>query len=285
MMEANALSIQNLTKRYQDFTLDHIDLELPGGCVMGLIGENGAGKSTTIKCITGAVRPDEGQVCVLGCDNSAKEFTGIKEEIGVVMDEACFPDVLTPVQVNEVMKRLYGNWQEEVFFHFLKKFDLPAKKTFKEFSRGMKMKLSIAVALSHEAKLLILDEATSGLDPIVRDEILDVFNDFTRDENHSILISSHIVSDLEKICDYIAFIHKGKLLFCEEKDLLQEEYGLLSASVRDFEAIDPEAVISSRNTGYGVEALVRRSMVPDGTHLEKAGIENIMIAMAKEVRS
>lgn len=144
------------------------------------------------------------------------------------------------------------------------------------------MKLSIAAALSHQAKLLILDEATSGLDPIVRDEILEVFNDFTRDEEHSILISSHIVSDLEKICDYIAFIHKGKLLFCEEKDVLLEQYGLLSINARDFEAIDPEAVVSSRNTGYGVEALVRRDQVPQGMHLEKAGIENIMVAMAKE---
>lgn len=147
----------------------------------------------------------------------------------------------------------------------------------------MKMKLSIAAALSHEARLLVLDEATSGLDPIVPDEILEVFNDFTRDEEHSILISSHIVSDLEKICDYIAFIHKGKLLFCEEKDALQEQYGLLSVSARDFEAIDPEAVISSRNTGYGVEALVRRDRVPVGTRLERAGIEAIMIAMSKEV--
>lgn len=284
-MEANALSIRNLTKRYKDFTLDNISLELPGGCVMGLIGENGAGKSTTIKAITGAVRPDEGKIFVLGSDIKDEEYIRRKEEIGVVMDEACFPDVLTPAQVNEVMKKIYVNWQEDTYDQFLKKFDLPLKKTFKEFSKGMKMKLSIAVALSHGAKLLILDEATSGLDPIVRDEILEVFNDFTRDEEHSILISSHIVSDLEKICDYIAFIHKGKLLFCEEKDILQEQYGLLSISARDFEAIDPEAIISSRNTGYGVEALVRRDMIPEGIRLEKAGIENIMIAMAKEVRA
>lgn len=284
-MEANALSIRNLTKRYKGFTLDNISLELPGGCVMGLIGENGAGKSTTIKAITGAVRPDEGKIFVLGSDIKDEEYIRRKEEIGVVMDEACFPDVLTPAQVNEVMKKIYVNWQEDTYYQFLKKFELPLKKTFKEFSKGMKMKLSIAVALSHGAKLLILDEATSGLDPIVRDEILEVFNDFTRDEEHSILISSHIVSDLEKICDYIAFIHKGKLLFCEEKDILQEQYGLLSISARDFEAIDPEAVISSRNTGYGVEALVRRDMIPEGIRLEKAGIENIMIAMAKEVRA
>lgn len=284
-METNVLSIRDLTKRYEGFTLENINLELPGGCVMGLIGENGAGKSTTIKAITGAVHPDEGEIFVLGCDNRSEEYIGKKEEIGVVMDEACFPDALTPVQVNEVMKQIYSNWQEEEYYQLLKRFDLPFKKPFKEFSKGMKMKLSIAAALSHQAKLLILDEATSGLDPIVRDEILEMFNDFTRDESHSILISSHIVSDLEKICDYIAFIHKGKLLFCEEKDLLQEQYGLLSVSERDFEAIDPEAVVSSRNTGYGVEALVRRDMVPEGFRLEKAGIENIIVAMAKEVRA
>lgn len=284
-MEANALSIRNLTKRYGDFTLENISLELPGGCVMGLIGENGAGKSTTIKAITGAVRPDAGEIVVLGCDTREKGYVKQKEKIGVVMDEACFPDVLTPVQVNEVMKQIYSNWQEERYYQLIKQFDLPLKKTFREFSKGMKMKLSIAVALSHEAKLLILDEATSGLDPIVRDEILEIFNDFTREDDHSILISSHIVSDLEKICDYIAFIHRGKLLFCEEKDLLKEQYGVLSVSARDFEAIDPEAVVSSRNTGYGVEALVRRDMVPEGIRLEAAGIEAIMVAMAKEVRA
>lgn len=282
-MGTDALVIRNLTKRYRDFTLENINLSLPGGCVMGLIGENGAGKSTTVKSITGAVHPDEGEIYALGCDINLKEYTKVKEQIGVVMDEACFPDGLTPIQVNKVMKQLYSNWQEETFYQYLKKFDLPLKKTFKEFSRGMKMKLSIATALSHEAKLLILDETTSGLDPIVRDEILDVFNDFTRNEEHSILISSHIVSDLEKICDYIAFIHKGRLLFCEEKDVLMEQYGLLSISERDFEAIDPKAVISSRSTGYGVEALVRRDRVPRGMRLERAGIENIMVAMAKEV--
>lgn len=284
-MNENALLIRNLTKRYGDFELDHINLCLPGGCVMGLIGENGAGKSTTIKSITGAVHPDEGEILVLGSDIHSPDYAKVKEEIGVVMDEACFPEGLTAVQVNEVMKHIYSNWEEEIFHHFLKKFDLPDKKIFKKFSRGMKMKLSIAAALSHNAKLLILDEATSGLDPIVRDEILDVFNDFTREENHSILISSHIVSDLEKICDYIAFIHQGKLLFCEEKDVLLEQYGLLSINARDFEAIDPKAVVSSRNTGYGVEALVKRKLVPGGMHLEKAGIEQIMVAMAKEAKA
>ncbi|MDO4332709.1 MAG: ABC transporter ATP-binding protein [Eubacteriales bacterium] len=285
MKTENALELCNVTKKYKDFTLKNLSLRLPQGCVMGLIGENGAGKSTTIKAVTGAVRADEGSISVLGCDVGSGEFQKVKEDVGVVMDEACFPDVLCPRQVNKVMKQIYKNWEENVFFSYLKKFKLPEEKAFKEFSRGMKMKLSIAAALSHRPKLLILDEATSGLDPIVRDEILDVFNEFTRDECHSILISSHIVSDLEKICDYIAFIHEGKLLFCEEKDVLLEEYGLLSIGTKDFEAIDPDAVLSYRNTGYGVEAIVRRSMIPESFHVERAGIEAVMVAMAKEVRS
>lgn len=280
----NALQLEHVTKSYQNYTLHDISFELPCGCIMGLIGENGAGKSTTIKSILGAVKPDRGKITVLGCDNKAEAFTRIKDDIGVVLDEACFPDGLTPLQVNRVMKNIYRNWKEDVFFGYLRKFDLPEKKMFKNFSRGMKMKLSMAVALSHQPRLLILDEATSGLDPIVRDEILDVFNDFTRDEQHSILISSHIVSDLEKICDYIAFIHKGELLFCEEKDLLLEQYGMVSLRASDFEAIDPAAVLSRRDTGYGVEALVKRSMVPAGLRVEKAGIENIIVAMAKEER-
>lgn len=285
MKTENALELYHVTKKYKDFVLDNVNLCLPQGCVMGLIGENGAGKSTTIKAITGAIRPDEGTLKVLGCDNRSGEFQKVKEDIGVVMDEACFPDVLCPRQVNQVMSRIYKNWEEEIFFSWLKKFKLPEEKRFKEFSRGMKRKLSIAVALSHQPRLLILDEATSGLDPIVRDEILEVFIEFTRNEQHSILISSHIVSDLEKICDYIAFIHEGRLLFCEEKDVLLEQYGVLSIGKQDFEAIDPEAVLSARNTGYGVEAIVRRSMIPESFPAEKAGIEAIMVAMAKEARS
>lgn len=285
MSMENALELRNVTKKYKGFTLEDINLCLPQGCVLGLIGENGAGKSTTIKSIIGAIRPDEGEIEVLGCNNRTAEYTKVKEDIGIVLDEACFPEGLTALQVNQVMKGIYQNWEEDTYLSYLEKFKLPKKKLFKEFSKGMKMKLSIAVALSHKAKLLILDEATSGLDPIMRDEILDVFNDFTREENHAILISSHIVSDLEKICDYIAFIHEGRLVFCEEKDVLLEQYGIVSLRKEDFEAIDPEAVISSRNTGYGIDAVVLRDKVPEGLYPEKAGIEEIMIAMVKGVRS
>ena len=197
----NAIEVKNLTKKYTDFTLDNVSFTLPMGCIMGLIGENGAGKSTTIKLLLDAITRDSGEISILGKSNK-DNFKATKEDLGVVLDEAHFPESINPKQVNAIMKNTYTNWNENTFFNYMKKFDLPLKKSFKDFSRGMRMKLMIAVALSHDAKLLILDEATSGLDPIVRDEILELFYEFTREEDHSILISSHIVSDLEKLCDY-----------------------------------------------------------------------------------
>lgn len=280
-----ALYLENVTKRYRDYTLDHVGFMLPSGCIMGLIGENGAGKSTTIKAITGAVRPDEGIIRVLGCDTGSADFQRKKQEIGVVMDEACFPDELTPKQVDRVMAGFYENWEKDTFYGWLDRFQLPQKKRFQEFSRGMKMKLSLAAALSHNAKLLLLDEATGGLDPMARDEILDVFNDFTREEEHSILISSHIVTDLEKICDYVTFLHQGRVLFCEEKDEILEKYGILHVGKKEFEAICPEAVVSARKSEFGVEAVVKRGLLPDGMQIQRAGIEEIIVAIAKEGRA
>lgn len=280
-----ALYLENVTKRYRDYTLDHVGFTLPSGCIMGLIGENGAGKSTTIKAITGAVRPDEGIIRVLGCDTGSADFQRKKQEIGVVMDEACFPDELTPKQVDRVMAGFYENWEKDTFYGWLDRFQLPQKKRFQEFSRGMKMKLSLAAALSHNAKLLLLDEATGGLDPMTRDEILDVFNDFTREEEHSILISSHIVTDLEKICDYVTFLHQGRVLFCEEKDEILEKYGILHVGKKEFEAICPEAVVSARKSEFGVEAVVKRGLLPDGMQIQRAGIEEIIVAIAKEGRA
>lgn len=277
----NALELKNVTKRYGDFALEHMNLELPEGCVLGLVGENGAGKSTTIQMILDAVRCDEGEIRVLGCDNRDDGFTAVKEEIGVVLDESCFPEGMTVRAADRILGDIYSKWDSEAFFSYIKQFALPENKKFKEFSKGMKMKLSIAAALSHHARLLILDEATSGLDPIVRDEILDIFYEFTRDETHSILISSHIVSDLEKICDYIAFLHKGKLMFLEEKDGLGEKYGILKCSGEQLEALHPDAVKGKRSSRYGVEALVERSLVPEGLTLERAGIEDVMVYMVK----
>jgi ABC-2 type transport system ATP-binding protein len=279
----NAIEIRGLTKKYKDFTLDNIDLVLPQGCIMGLIGENGAGKSTTIKLIMNMIHRDAGEIKVLGHDNR-ENFEAVKEDIGVVLDESHFPEVITAKQVNKIMRYTFNNWDEQVYFSYLDKFSLPLDKVFKDYSRGMKMKLAIAVALSHHAKLLVLDEATSGLAPIIRDEILDVFYDFNRDAKHSIFISSHIVSDLEKLCDYIAFIHKGKLFFCEEKDRLLEEYAILKCSKEGFQSIDSYAVKGKRIGDYGVEALVLRSSIPAGIPLNRASIEDIIIYLVREDR-
>ncbi|ABN54167.1 MAG TPA: ABC transporter ATP-binding protein [Hungateiclostridium thermocellum] len=277
----NAIEIKNLSKSYPGFELRDINLELPAGSIMGLVGENGAGKTTTLKLIMNAISRDSGSVKVLGVDNQAKEFNAVKEDIGVVLDEAYFPEVLTPKHVGKVMKNTYRNWDDTCYYNFLERFKLPETKAFKDFSRGMKMKLAIAVAMSHRPKLLILDEATSGLDPIVRDEILDIFNDFTRDETHSVLLSSHIVSDLEKICDYIAFIHNGRLLFCEEKDKLLEEYAIVRMSKDDFEKLPKEAVKGKKVNKYGVEALVLKSAVSRMFNTEYTTLEDIILFLAK----
>lgn len=277
----NAIEISNLSKSYPGFTLDNRNLTLPCGCIMGLIGENGAGKSTTIKLILDMIRKDSGSIRILGKDNG-ENFRLTKEEIGVVLDEVGFPECFTARQVNRIMKYTYKNWKEGVFQDYLKRMSVPDNKPFKDFSRGMKMKLGIAAALSHEAKLLILDEATSGLDPVVRDEVLDMFSEFTRDESHSVLISSHIVSDLEKICDYIAFLHKGKLMLCEEKDILLEQYGIIHCTREQLEELNPSAVKGKKESPYGVEAIVQRDEIPEGMKISPVNIEELFVFMVKE---
>ena len=279
----NALEIKNLTKAYPGFTLDNLNLTLPSGCIMGLIGENGAGKSTTIKLILDMIHKDSGNIAILGKDNTDSiELT--KEDIGVVMDEVGIPECLTVKQVGNVMRHTFRNWDDAEYARLVQKLALPDKKQFKEFSRGMKMKLGIAIALSHNAKLLILDEATSGLDPVVRDEVVEMFSDFTRDENHSILISSHIVSDLEKLCDYVAFLHKGKLLLCEEKDQLLAEYGLIHCTAEELHNLPATAIKYKKENPYGIEAMVRRGAVPAGVNVSPISIEELFVFMVKEAR-
>ena len=277
----NALEIKNLTKHYGDFTLDNLNLTLPSGCIMGLIGENGAGKSTTIKLILDMIRRDEGTITLLGRDNR-EDITLTKQDIGVVLDEVGIPGCLNAVQVGKVMARTFTRWDKNLYAAYLKQLNLPEKRPFKEYSKGMKMKLGIAVALSHHPKLLILDEATSGLDPVVRDEVVEMFSEFTRDEDHAVLISSHIVSDLEKICDYIAFLHQGKLMLCEEKDRLLEEYGLIHCSWEQLSELDQAAVKGVKTSPYGVEALVRRDGVPTDLPVSPVSIEELFIFMVKE---
>ena len=276
----NALEIRDLTRHFGDFTLDSLNLTLPGGCILGLIGENGAGKSTTIRLILGMLRPDGGTVTILGRDNR-DNLALTKQDIGVVLDEVGIPECMTPKQVGIVMADVFTRWDAKTYEGLLERFSLPENKKFREFSRGMKMKLGLAVALSHKAKLLILDEATSGLDPVVRDEVVSILSEFTRDEEHAILISSHIVSDLEKLCDYVAFLHKGKLLLCEEKDMLLSEYGILHCRPEDL----PETgVLHKKLSPYGAEAIVRRDAVKPGTALSPISMEELFVLMSKEAK-
>ncbi len=279
----NALNIKNLSKRYDDFALQDVTFSLPAGCIMGFIGENGAGKSTTINLILDLIEPDTGEIFVLEHSNR-KDFAAVKEHVGVVLDESCFPEALSAQAINGILKRIFQTWDEQRFFALCVHFFLPEGKPIKEYSRGMKMKLSIAAALSHDTRLLIMDEATSGLDPIVRDEILDMLLEFIQDETHSVFMSSHIISDLEKISDYIAFIHKGKLLFCEEKDMLRAKYGIVKCSPTAFSALDKCSIKGQRHSAFGVEALVLKDQIPSSFTVEPASIEDIMVYMAKEAR-
>lgn len=249
----NALSISGLTKTYEDFTLDGISFNVPTGSIVGLIGENGAGKSTTINAVLGLIQKEAGHVSLLGKDTLDNET---KEQIGVVFDGSNYPEILSPRKINRIMKNIYGSWNETTYFHLLEQFSLPLDKQIKQFSKGMKMKLAITAALSHRSKLLILDEATSGLDPVIRDDILDMLLDFVQDEEHSILVSSHITGDLEKIADYIVFIHEGKVVFSKPKDELMEQYGLIKCGAAQFDALDPSDIIAFRKMDYEWQVLV-----------------------------
>ncbi len=405
----NAIELSHISKRFDSFAIQDLSLCVPSGTICGLVGENGAGKSTTIRLLMGALRPDSGQARVLGVDAASPEFRQAKEDIGVVLDEAYFPESLNALQVGRIMSKTYRRWDGSAYGAFLRRFELPEKKAFKDFSRGfpeslnalqvgrimsktyrrwdgsaygaflrrfelpekkafkdfsrgMRMKLAIAVAMSHSPRLLVLDEATSGLDPIVRDQALELFNDFTRAEDHSILISSHILSDLEKLCDYIAFLHQGQLLFCDEKDQklaiavamshsprllvldeatsgldpivrdqalelfndftraedhsilisshilsdleklcdyiaflhqgqllfcdekdqLLETYGIFTDSAEQLDCLLPEAIVAREPNGYGgVRALIRRDRAPAGFQLERPTVEDIILFTVK----
>lgn len=276
-----ALQLEQVSKQYDGFLLDSVSFALPGGCIMGFIGENGAGKSTTIKLILDLIHADSGSISVLG-QNISSAPVSLKEDIGVVLDESCFPELLTVKNVRTILKHTYRNWDDARFTELTARFALPMGKKIKELSKGMKVKLSIAAALSHHAKLLIMDEPASGLDPIVRDELLDLFLEFIQDEEHSVFLSSHIISDLEKICDYITLIHKGKILLCEEKDRLLQDYGILRCSQSELAQLPASAVRGVRNHQFGTEALVQRHKIPREYPVDPASIEEIMVFLTKE---
>ncbi len=277
----NAIEIKDLCKNYPTFAISNLNLTLPTGCVLGLVGENGAGKSTTMKLILDIVHADKGSVTVLGRDNKAN-MKLIKEEIGIVPDEVGLPVGLNSLQIGRIMKGSFRRWDDKAYCDYLRRFHIPNETKFGDYSRGMKMKLGIAVALSHHPRLLILDEPTSGLDPLARDGLLNLLTEYTRDERNSILISSHIVSDLEKICDYIAFLHKGRLLLCDEKDRLLERYGVIRCTAQEFNNINKAAVIGKKESPYGVEAIAERRLIPKNIDVKPVDIEQLFVSMVKE---
>ena len=281
-MSNYAIEIKDLVKQFDNFKLGPINLTIPKGTIVGYIGQNGAGKSTTIKLLLGLLNKDSGEIKIL--DEINPSSVGLKDKLGIVFDDLLVPEEMTLIDVEKFCSRVYSKWNKNSFYKFKEKFNLPEKKIIKNYSRGMKMKLSMAVALSHNAELLILDEATSGLDPIVREEILDLLLDFMQDENHTILISSHILSDLEKVADYIAFINDGKILFMETKDELKENYGICTLSNEEVTSIDEEAIVGGRVHSFGQELLVKKNLIPNGIIFQKPSIEDIMIYFVKGVK-
>ncbi len=277
-----AFEIDNLSKSYKDFSLKNINLSLEKGFIMGFIGKNGAGKSTTMNCLLGITKYDKGSVKVF---NKPVENLTVqdKEKLGVVLDGCPFAEVLNVKDIEMILAGCYKNWDSAKFNSMCSRFGLPKNKAIKDFSTGMRAKLNIATALCHGAQLLVLDEATSGLDPVVRDEILEILQDFVQDENNSVLISSHITSDLEKICDYIAFIKDGEIIFCENKDELMEKYAVVHCKNEDIENIDPKAIIGSKSNSFSTQALVFKDMVNKDFVMDKPTIEDIMLYYTKEI--
>ncbi len=275
----NAFSVNNITKTYKNFMLDNITLSLPTGCVMGLIGENGAGKTTLIKVLYGAIR-SEGELSLLG-ETDVNNIWKVRQKVGIVPDEVQFPVSFKLGEIDRMMNKCFNEWNSKMFFEYAERFEIPENTKIKDFSFGMKKKIAISVALSHNADLLILDEATSGLDPVVRDEFADIIFEFTRDENHSVLFSSHIVTDLEKLCDYIAILHKGKLMMCEEKDILLDRYRKISCAKEDLKVYDSRDILGKRVTQYGVQAIVKTDAVRNCDNEEPTTIEDIFVHMIR----
>ncbi len=276
----NALEVKSLRKQYGGFTLDDVSFTLPGGSIMGLIGENGAGKTTTIKLILGMIRRDGGSIRVLGREPAEQE-TQIKQQLGVVLDDCHFHDSLRTEDIASIMRALFDSWDDGLFTGTLKRLGVPQNKTVKEMSKGMKTKLSLSAALAHRPRLLILDEATSGLDPVMRSEVLDILRDLIQDEANSVLLSTHITSDLEKIADYITLLHEGRVVFSESANTLQYSCGILRCGQADFARVDAADIIGHRKGQFGHEVLVRDRLRAQrkysGCTVDPASIEEIML--------
>ena len=281
----NIIEIKNLKKKYDDkFELGEIDIKIPKGIIVGLIGENGAGKTTLIKSMLNIIKIDSGEIKIFGKDYK-KEEKEIKEDIGVVLDNMFFPELLNAKDINNAMKDVYKNWDSELYFSYLKEFDLPDNKPLKSMSKGMRKKLEIVAAISHKPKLLILDEPTSGLDPVVRNEVLDIFLKFIEDEEHSILLSTHITSDLEHIADEIIFIDKGKKVLQKSRDEIIDNYGILKCDIDYFSNIDKKDIIAYKKTKYAYEILVNdKEQASKKYHncvIDKITLEDLMVLVIK----
>lgn len=283
----NVIEIKDLVKKYEKFELGRINLEIPSGCIIGLIGENGAGKTTLIKSILNIIKKEQGSIKLFGQEIGDSNL--IQEEIGVVLDNSFFPELLTAKDINSTMKSVYSKWDEKLFQKYVQDFNLPFDKAIKTLSKGMRKKLEIATALSHHPKLLILDEPTSGLDPVVRSEVLDIFLNFIKDEEHTILLSTHITSDLEHIADQIVFIDNGKILLYKDRDELLEEYGILKCSLNEFSMIMPEDIMQYKKNKYGYEILIgdrnKLSKKYANFVIDKITLEELMVLMIKGEKS
>lgn len=286
----SSLILKNVNKKYEksNFAIKDISFSIPEGSIVGFIGENGAGKSTTMNCILNVIRRDSGAIEIFGREMTDEDID-IRENIGVVYDSNNFPEYLTARQLADILGRIYSKWDDFCFEQFLRRFGLPESQKIKTYSRGMSMKLAIAVALSHDSKLLILDEATSGLDPVMRDEILDVLLEFVKQENHSILLSSHITSDLEKIADYIVFIHNGEIILSKTKDELIYEYGVIRCSENDFHNILSEDILSSMKKDYQIDVLIKNRKLIEKKYknliVDSVSLDEIMLLLVKGERN
>lgn len=280
----NVIEIKNLNKKYEDFSLNSITLDIPKGSIVGLIGENGAGKSTLISSILGIIKSSYDDLKIFGLDFKTDEIN-IKKDIAVIFDQTHYNEEFTPNFIGKILSRVYSNWDQKTYLKYLTRFKLPMKKKIKKFSRGMKMKLEFAIAFSHNAKLLILDEATSGLDPIVRDEILSIIREYTEDEDHTVLMSSHITSDLDKISDYIAYIHEGKLLFMKPYDELREKYGIIHAGKELLDSLNKDDIVGYVKEAYNYTILVKnRSLIQSvfkDLEMTRPTVEEIMLFHVK----
>ena len=284
----NAIEIKNLTKKYDGFTLDNVSFNVPKGSIMGFIGQNGAGKTTTINSLLNILKWDSGEIKLLGKEMPEHEYE-VKEHIAAIFDVLPFNDDLSAKQLTKIMGGIWKEWDNECFMNYLDRFQLPFKKKFGQFSKGMKMKLQIAAGLSHNAKLLIMDEATTGLDPVVRNEILDIFLEYLQDEDNSILMSSHITSDLEKVADMVTFIDKGKILITGIKDEILDSHGVVKCSKKDFKDFDREDYISARVTDFGAEVMVsdrdKAAKKYSGAVIDKTTLEEIMLFYVNREKS